>query len=79
MKGFIELTNEDVPKVLWCQVAKDYKKHDEEIFIDEKTIRVRSTDTRQLTHVVEIIKELGDRGYFVEEHYLVIPENESYP
>ncbi|MGB9936862.1 MAG: hypothetical protein ACPK7O_04025 [Methanobacterium sp.] len=79
MKGYIELNNEQVPKRLWCQIALDYKKHDREIFINEKTIRVRSTDTRQLGHVVEIIKELGDRGYFVEEHYSVIPENESYP
>ena len=79
MKGYVELNNEEVPKHLWCKIGSEFKKHDKEIFVDEKTIRARSTDTQQLGHVVKIIKELGERGYFVEEHYTLIPEEEAYP
>lgn len=79
MNGFVELNNEEVPKYLWYKVWSEFKKQNKEIFVDEKIIRARSTDTQQLGNVVKIIKELGDRCYFVEEHYTVIPKEEAYP
>jgi len=79
MKGFVQLSNESVPKSLWCRVGKDFKSLNQDLFVNEEIIRVRSTETSQLSLLVKIIKEFGERGYFPEEHYVVEPEVEAYP
>lgn len=67
----IQLFNERVPKSLWLKVAEDFKKQDTKLSVSEKDIRVASAQAGDLENLVEIIKELGERGYFAEEHYVV--------
>lgn len=67
----IKLFNERVPKSLWLKVAKDFKGPSNKLSVSEKDIQVQSAETEDLENLVEIIKELGERGYFVEEHYVV--------
>jgi len=69
--GSIKLFNERVPKSLWLQVAEDFKRPGNKFSVNEKNINVESTDAGDLENLVEIIKELGERGYFVEEHYIM--------
>jgi len=69
--GNIQLFNERVPKSLWLQVAEDFKSPNNKISISEKDISVKSAEAGDLENVVEFIKELGERGYFAEEHYVV--------
>ena len=71
--GHIQLYNERVPKSLWLKVTEDFKKHDN-LIVSEKDIRVKSNEAKDLENLVEIIKELGERGYFAEEHYVVALE-----
>lgn len=67
----IQLFNERVPKNLWLKVADDFKRNDNKLSVSEKDIRVTSAQAGDLENLVEIIKELGERGYFAEEHYVV--------
>lgn len=67
----IQLFNERVPKSLWLKVADDFKRHDDKLSVSEKDIRVKSAQAEDVENLVEIIKELGERGYFAEEHYVV--------
>ena len=69
--GNIQLFNERVPKGLWLQVAEEFKRHDNHLSVSEKDIKVKSVEAGDLENLVEIIKELGERGYFAEEHYVV--------
>lgn len=69
--GSIQLFNERVPKSLWLQVAEDFKKHGNNLSVSEKDISVKSAEAGDLENLVEFIKELGERGYFAEEHYVV--------
>lgn len=70
-KGSIKLFNERVPKKLWFKVAEDFKKQGDELSVSDKDIEVQSAGSGDLENLVEIIKELGERGYFVEEHYVL--------
>jgi len=67
----IQLFNERVPKSLWIKVANDFKRQDDKLSVSEKDIKVSSAQADDLEDLVEIIKELGERGYFAEEHYVV--------
>lgn len=67
----IQLFNEKVPKSLWVKVADDFKGESEKLSVSDKDIKVESPHADALEDLVEIIKELGERGYFVEEHYIV--------
>lgn len=67
----INLFNEKVPKSLWLKVAEDFKRPANKLYVSEKDIKVESAGTGDLENLVEIIKELGERGYFVEEHYVL--------
>jgi DNA-binding response OmpR family regulator len=69
--GSIQLSNERVPKNLWLQVAGDFKNPDNKLSVNEKNISVKSAQAGDLENLVEFIKELGERGYFAEEHYVV--------
>ena len=69
--GNIQLFNERVPKSLWLQVAEDFKSPNDKVSISEKDISVKSAEAGDLENIVEFIKELGERGYFAEEHYVV--------
>jgi DNA-binding response OmpR family regulator len=69
--GSIQLFNERVPKNLWLQVAGDFKNPDNKLSVNEKNIHVKSAEAGDLENLVEFIKELGERGYFAEEHYVV--------
>ncbi len=69
--GNIQLSNERVPKSLWLQVAEDFKSPNDKVSISEKDISVKSAEASDLEDIVEFIKELGERGYFAEEHYVV--------
>lgn len=69
--GSIKLSNERVPKSLWFKVAEDFQKPSNELSVSEKDIQVQSAESGDLENLVEIIKELGERGYFVEEHYVL--------
>ncbi|MGB9936861.1 MAG: response regulator [Methanobacterium sp.] len=69
--GSIKLFNERVPKSLWLKVAEDFKRPSNKLYVSEKDIKVESTEAGDLENLVEIIKELGERGYFVEEHYVM--------
>ena len=69
--GNIQLFNERVPKTLWLQVAGDFKSPNENLSVNEKNIKVKSAEAEDLENLVEFIKELGERGYFAEEHYVV--------
>jgi len=52
-------------------VAEDFKAANNKLSVSEKDIKVQSAESGDLENLVEIIKELGERGYFVEEHYLL--------
>lgn len=67
----IRLFNERVPKSLWLKVAEDFKVANNKLSVSEKDIKVQSAESGDLENLVEIIKELGERGYFVEEHYVL--------
>jgi DNA-binding response OmpR family regulator len=69
--GTIKLFNEKVPKSLWIKVAEDFKSPKDKLSVSEKDIKVQSAESVDLENLVEIIKELGERGYFVEEHYVL--------
>ncbi len=69
--GNIQLYNERVPKSLWLQVAEDFKSPHEKLSVSEKDISLKSAEAKDLENLVEFIKELGERGYFAEEHYVV--------
>lgn len=69
--GNIKLFNERVPKSLWLQVAEDFKRPQNNVSVSEKDISVKSAEAEDLENIVEFIKELGERGYFAEEHYVV--------
>ncbi len=69
--GNIQLFNERVPKSLWLQVAGDFKSPNEKLSVSEKDINLKSAEAKDLENLVEFIKELGERGYFAEEHYVV--------
>lgn len=69
--GNIQLFNERVPKSLWLQAAEDFKTPENKISVSEKDISVKSAEAEDLENIVEFIKELGERGYFAEEHYVV--------
>ncbi len=71
VKSQIQLYNERVPKSLWLKVAEDFKRQDDNLYVSEKDIKVKSAEAEDLEDLVEIIKELGERGYFAEEHYVV--------
>ena len=70
-KGSITLLNERVPKRLWLKVSEDFKSPKDKLSVNEKDISVQSAESGDLENLVEIIKELGERGYFVEEHYVL--------
>jgi len=67
----IQLFNESVPKSLWVKVADDFKGESDKLSVSDRDIKVESPHADALEDLVEIIKELGERGYFVEEHYIV--------
>ena len=67
----IKLYNEKVPKSLWLNAARDFKGQSNKLSVSEKDIKVSSAKVEDLENLVEIIKELGERGYFVEEHYVM--------
>lgn len=69
--GNIQLFNERVPKSLWLQAAEDFKTPENNVSVSEKDISVKSAEAEDLENIVEFIKELGERGYFAEEHYVV--------
>jgi DNA-binding response OmpR family regulator len=69
--GNIQLFNERVPKSLWLQVAGDFKTPEKKLSVDENNIKLESAEANDLENLVEFIKELGERGYFAEEHYVV--------
>lgn len=69
--GNIQLFNERVPKSLWLQVAGDFKSPQKKLSVNEKNIKLQSAEAGDLENLVEFIKELGERGYFAEEHYVV--------
>jgi DNA-binding response OmpR family regulator len=69
--GTINLSNERVPKSLWLKVAEDFKSPADKLSVSENDIKVQSAESEDLENLVEIIKELGERGYFVEEHYVL--------
>ncbi|HML05475.1 MAG TPA: response regulator [Methanobacterium sp.] len=73
----INLFNEKVPKSLWLKVAEDFKEPRDKLSVSDKDIKVKSAETGDLENLVEIIKELGERGYFVEEHYVLDLDIES--
>jgi DNA-binding response OmpR family regulator len=70
-KGSIKLFNEKVPKKLWLKVGEDFKIPRDKLSMSEKDIKVQSAGSVDLENLVEIIKELGERGYFIEEHYVL--------
>jgi DNA-binding response OmpR family regulator len=70
-RGSIKLLNERVPKRLWLKVSSDFKSPKDKLSVNEKDISVHSAESDDLENLVEIIKELGERGYFVEEHYVL--------
>ncbi len=70
-RGNIKLYNERVPKKLWLKVAEDFHTPTDKLYVSDKNIQVQSTESEDLENLVEIIKELGERGYFVEEHYVL--------
>jgi DNA-binding response OmpR family regulator len=67
----IKLYNEKVPKSLWLKVGKDVRRQTNKLSVSEKDIKAKSTEAKDLENLVEIIKELGERSYFVEEHYVM--------
>ncbi|MGZ7107816.1 MAG: response regulator [Methanobacterium sp.] len=67
----IKLSNERVPKTLWLKVSEDFKSPKDKLSVSEKDISVQSAESVDLESLVEIIKELGERGYFAEEHYVL--------
>lgn len=69
--GIINLSNERVPKSLWLKVAEDFRIPQDKISVSEKDIKVEPAGSGDIKNLVEIIKELGERGYFVEEHYVL--------
>ena len=73
----INLSNERVPKSLWLKVAQDFKEPKDKLSVSDKDIKIKSAESGDLENLVEIIKELGERGYFVEEHYVVDLDIES--
>jgi len=73
----IQLYNERVPKSLWVKVADDFKTQDSKLAVSERDIKVSSAKADDIEDLVEIIKELGERGYFAEEHYVVDLEENS--
>lgn len=70
-RGSIKLSNERVPKTLWLKVSEDFKSPKDKLSVSENDISVQSAESVDLKNLVEIIKELGERGYFVEEHYVL--------
>jgi DNA-binding NarL/FixJ family response regulator len=67
----IKLYNEKVPKSLWLKVGKDVRRQTNKLSVSENDIKAKSAEAEDLENLVEIIKELGERGYFVEEHYIM--------
>jgi DNA-binding response OmpR family regulator len=67
----IKLYNEKVPKSLWLKVGKDVRRQTNKLSVSENDIKAKSAEAEDLENLVEIIKELGERGYFVEEHYVM--------